>query len=88
LHVEDLTDVLIDAFGLRQKLVERATSHDRPKCGLGDLADRGLDVLDSDHEAEWIPHAVITTADTSMLTLSLVMIPCVGGDHGLGFLEG
>jgi hypothetical protein len=59
LDVEDLADVLIDAVGLRQQLVERVTSHHRPKRGLGDLADRGLDVLDRDHRTDRILHAVI-----------------------------
>jgi hypothetical protein len=59
LHVEDLADVLIDAFGLGQQLVERVTTHHRAEGGLGDLADRGLDVLDCDHRTDRILHAVI-----------------------------
>jgi hypothetical protein len=45
---------LIDAFGLRQQLVERVTPHHRTKGGLGDLADRGIDVLNRDHRTDWI----------------------------------
>ena len=35
------------------------TSHHRAEGGLGDLADRGLDVLDRDHRTDWILHPVI-----------------------------
>jgi hypothetical protein len=59
LHVEDLADVPIDAFGLGQQLVEGMASHHRAEGGLGDLADRGLDVLDRDHRTDRILHAVI-----------------------------
>src|SRR4029079_19080465 len=54
-----ISRVPIDAFGLGQQVVERVTSHHRSEGGLGDLADRGLDVLDRDHRADGILHAGI-----------------------------
>jgi hypothetical protein len=59
LDVEDLADVLVDGVGLRQRLVERVAPDDRAKRGLGDLVDRGGDVLDRHHRAHDVLDAVV-----------------------------
>src|SRR5664279_2060088 len=46
--VEDLADVQVDPVGLREGLVERVLTDHLAQRGLGDLVDRGVDVLDRD----------------------------------------
>ena len=74
LHVQDLADVLIDRVSIRQQLIQGVTPHDGAKRGLGDLADRRLDVPNRDHRPDGILHPVVRHRRPSMLTLSLVMI--------------
>ena len=46
--VEDLADVEVDLVGLGQGLVQGVLADDLAQRGLGDLVDRGVDVLDRD----------------------------------------
>ena len=46
--VEDLADVEVDPVGLGQRLVQGVLADDLAQRGLGDLVDRGVDVLDRD----------------------------------------
>ena len=40
---------LIDRVGIGEQLIQGVTPHDGAERGLGDLADRCLDVLDRDY---------------------------------------
>src|SRR5664279_5253964 len=47
--VEDLANVQVDAVGLREGLVQRVLTNHFAQRGLGDLVDRGVDVLNRYH---------------------------------------
>ena len=49
----------VDLLGLGERLVERVLADDRAQRGLGDLVDRGGDVLDRDDRAHRVLDAVV-----------------------------
>ena len=59
LHVEDLADVLVDLVGLRQRLVKCVAPDDGAQRRLGDLVDRGVDVLDRHDRADRVVDAEV-----------------------------
>ena len=47
--VDDVLDLVVDARGIRQQLIEAEASDHVAHGGLADLVDRVIDVLDRDH---------------------------------------
>ena len=77
-EVDDILDLLVDARGVREKLIEAESTNDVAHGGLADLIDRIIDVLDRDYGFFRIGNMIYATAAISIETLSFVMIFCDG----------
>src|SRR3984893_17508424 len=58
--VDDVLDLLVDARGVREKLIEAESTNDIAYSGLADLIDRIVDVLNHDHGSFRIGNMIVS----------------------------
>src|SRR5438132_8296500 len=76
--VDDVLDLLVDACGVRKKLIEAESSDDIAHSSLADLINRIVDILNHDHRFFRIGNMIVSDRCDVDRDVTFVMIFCEG----------